>query len=129
VLQINTNSSESPTGIYSYSINGYDTNGNLLSYTDSVTGTWNSIGYDGLNRLTAASATAGYFAGLQTGWSYDSFGNPVLPRAAQSMRNFKSRFCREIVPAKRTLFSLPVRPALKCSTRSCKFRTKTRQIT
>jgi hypothetical protein len=40
-----------------------------------VTGTWNSIGYDGLNRLTAASATAGYFAGLQTGWSYDSFGN------------------------------------------------------
>ena len=32
-------------------------------------------GYDSLNRLIAASATSGPYAGLQATWNYDSFGN------------------------------------------------------
>jgi RHS repeat-associated protein len=66
--------------IYGYAVegsggaSGYAANGNVMAYTDLVNGTW-SLGYDGLNRLTSGSATAGHFAGLQMGWSYDSFGN------------------------------------------------------
>jgi RHS repeat-associated protein len=42
-----------------------------------VNGTWSFgfSGYDALNRLVSGSASAGHFAGLQMGWSYDSFGN------------------------------------------------------
>ena len=56
---------------------GYAPNGNLLSYTDSVNGTWSfgAGGYDSLNRLVSGSATAGPYQGLQMSWSYDSFGN------------------------------------------------------
>ncbi len=67
--------------VYSYSIangsgSGYDPVGNILNYTDSVTGTWSMANsYDSLNRLTGAAATAGPFYGLQASWSYDSFGN------------------------------------------------------
>jgi RHS repeat-associated protein len=73
-----------PAGtLYEYMItppggsSGYAPNGNLLSYTDSVNGTWNFgfSGYDALNRLVGGSATGGVYQGLQTGWSYDSFGN------------------------------------------------------
>lgn len=52
-----------------------------MNYTDSVTGTWSMTdgdgdsGYDSLNRLIAASATSGPYAGLQATWNYDSFGN------------------------------------------------------
>lgn len=76
--------SENPRGpIYSYTItptngaSGYAPNGNLLSYTDSVNGTWSfgASGYDSLNRLVSGSATAGPYQGLQINWSYDSFGN------------------------------------------------------
>jgi RHS repeat-associated protein len=83
-IQVNSGSVAS---IYSFTISppsgasGYDGVGNVLSYTDSVMGTWSMAGgYDSLNRLTTASASAGPYAGLQTGWSYDSFGN----RTAQS---------------------------------------------
>jgi RHS repeat-associated protein len=67
--------------IYSYSIpeGGYAPNGNILSHSDSVTGTWN-FGYDTLNRLTTSkiTATTTYSASYanQSGcWSYDGFGN------------------------------------------------------
>ena len=63
--------------LYSYRIPdqaGFAANGNLLNVVDSVTGTWNYT-YDDLNRLKSAAATAGYFAGAQTAWAIDSFGN------------------------------------------------------
>jgi RHS repeat-associated protein len=90
------------TPIYTYSVpdptptTGYDANGNVLSYTDSVMGQW-SFGYDQLNRLT--TATNGHAPVALAGspswsapapgwaanfcWAYDSFGN----RLAQSTSN------------------------------------------
>jgi RHS repeat-associated protein len=74
-----------PTSFYSYTItpaagtSGYARNGNLVSYTDSVMGTW-SFGYDALNRLTSASASPAVQGNSSFAWSYDSFGN----RLAQS---------------------------------------------
>ncbi|SNT44422.1 RHS repeat-associated core domain-containing protein [Granulicella rosea] len=67
--------------IYQYSItkpdgtSGYDANGNILSYADSVNGQW-QMGYDSLNRLTTASvvpAVRGYQSNFC--WAYDAFGN------------------------------------------------------
>jgi RHS repeat-associated protein len=63
--------------LYSYVISdqgGYAPNGNLLSATDTVTGTWNYT-YDNLNRVLTGTGTAGYYAGAQTSWGYDAFGN------------------------------------------------------
>lgn len=69
--------------IYSYSIpsyavgqqpTGYDGVGNIVGYTDSVMGHW-GFGYDTLYRMTSGSATTGAYAGLQTSWGYDAFGN------------------------------------------------------
>ena len=68
---------------YSYTItptggpSGYAANGNLLSYTDWVNGTWSfgTSGYDSLNRLVGGSSGPGPYQGLQMSWSYDSFGN------------------------------------------------------
>lgn len=78
---------ETATNIYNYTVN-YDPVSSVASYTDSVNGTWSMAngsgtgcssnpngGYDCLNRLIAAQATAGPYQGLQAGWSYDSFGN------------------------------------------------------
>jgi RHS repeat-associated protein len=62
--------------LYNVSVSSYSPTNNVLSMTDSITGTW-SFTYDPLNRLaTAAVAPAvgsnpyPYFC-----WSYDSFGN------------------------------------------------------
>jgi RHS repeat-associated protein len=79
--------------IYEYNAaGGYDANGNVLSYTDSVMGAW-SFGYDQLNRLvtaanggallpnTAAVPAPGWAADFC--WAYDAFGN----RLAQSTSN------------------------------------------
>ncbi len=58
------------TAVYSYSIasGGYDAVGNVLAYTDSVTGTWSMTGgYDSLNRLVAAKATAGPYYSSSSG--------------------------------------------------------------
>lgn len=63
--------------IYSYSVpqqGGYDPSGNVMNYTDSVTGTW-SMSYDGLSRLQSATATAGPYSSAVISWQYDSFGN------------------------------------------------------
>jgi len=68
------------TTVYSYSVN-YDTASNVSGYNDSVMGTWSVVtsggnsGYDSLNRLVAAKATAGPYQNLQVSWSPDSFGN------------------------------------------------------
>jgi RHS repeat-associated protein len=86
--------STTPQTIYSFCISsspgascsttpsgGYDAVGNVLSYYDSVMGTWSmttvsgASGYDTLNRLVAAQASTGPYQGLEAAWSYDSFGN------------------------------------------------------
>jgi RHS repeat-associated protein len=66
---------------YSYTIpptggsTGYSSNSNLLSYTDSVNGTWSNIAYDGLNRLSAATQVPVGGVAQSYCWTYDSFGN------------------------------------------------------
>jgi len=83
-----------PDSLYSYSVpaGGYDSNGNVLAYTDSVMGQW-SFGYDQLNRVTTAAnvappapnslnAPAPSWAPYLC-WAYDNFGN----RLAQSASN------------------------------------------
>lgn len=63
---------------------GYDAASNLQSSTDSVMGTWSMTGgYDSLNRLTAASSSAGPYAGQSLCWAYDAFGN----RTAQVLQS------------------------------------------
>jgi len=67
---------QTPSTIYSYVVpsGGYVANGNLQTYTDSVTGTWN-LSYDGLNRLTNGTVTPPGNQSQYLCWSYDSFGN------------------------------------------------------
>lgn len=60
--------------LYNWAINSYAPNGDVLSMTDSVMGTW-SYSYDDFNRLTNGSATAGADSGLSLGWTYDRYGN------------------------------------------------------
>lgn len=67
--------------IYSYSIpspatstQGYNPNGTILGYTDSVTGSW-SFTYDNLNRLATAVVTPAVNGSNFYCWSYDAFGN------------------------------------------------------
>ena len=90
-----------PTTIYSYSItqpdgstSGYAANGNVLAYIDSVNGTWSNIGYDSLNRLTAAQqapvgASPQYFC-----WAYDSFGNRTLQASSPAAFQTGSPNCQ-----------------------------------
>jgi YD repeat-containing protein len=64
--------------IYSYEA-GYAPNGNILTHTDSVMGTWN-FSYDAVDRLTTARNTAvGVspfpYLGQYGCWSYDAYGN------------------------------------------------------
>jgi RHS repeat-associated protein len=64
--------------IYSYEA-GYAPNGNILTHTDSVMGTWN-FSYDAVDRLTTArNMAAGVSPFPYTGqygcWSYDAYGN------------------------------------------------------
>jgi RHS repeat-associated protein len=69
--------------IYSYSIDSYAPNSNILGYTDSVNGVWSNISYDNLNRLSAATETPVTGNAQSFCWSYDSFGN----RTKQSVSN------------------------------------------
>ena len=85
-LQVNNSGSPSVTQIYGYNITNYAANSDIQAYTDLVNGTWGSIGYDSLNRLTGAQGTAGYYSGLQVNWGYDSFGN----RTSQSFSGSSS---------------------------------------
>jgi RHS repeat-associated protein len=69
-----------PGTVYSYSItnaaggSGYQANGNIQNYTDSVTGTW-TVNYDTLNRIAGAQGTGTGNAMPDYCWSYDAFGN------------------------------------------------------
>jgi RHS repeat-associated protein len=74
-----------PVPIYAYNAaGGYDTNGNVLGYTDTVMGQW-SFAYDQLNRLTTASNGLATLPGTPLPpasnsapnlcWAYDAFGN------------------------------------------------------
>jgi RHS repeat-associated protein len=67
--------------IYSYKAT-YAPNGNILTHTDSVMGTWNFT-YDAVDRLTAATQSAAtrtstQYAGKYGCWTYDSYGNRTL---------------------------------------------------
>ncbi len=72
-----------PTTDYSYSVapSGYDSAGNPLSYTDSVTGIW-SFSYDTLGRLVTSSRSSPQSANYC--WSYDSFGNRTAQESSPS---------------------------------------------
>jgi hypothetical protein len=69
-----------PTSIYNYNISSYAPNSNISSYTDSVNGQWNNIGYDSVNRLTTATMTPNGGATQYMCWGYDSFGNRTARR-------------------------------------------------
>jgi len=60
--------------LYSWAINSYAPNGDVLSMTDSVMGAW-TYGYDDMNRLVTGSASAGSMAGFGLSWTYDRYGN------------------------------------------------------
>ena len=86
---------------YNYSItdsngnSGYAANGNVVTYTDSVNGTWSNLGYDSLNRLSVGSQTPVSGSPLFFCWSYDSFGNRVTQAlSSQSFSNSPGSFCQ-----------------------------------
>ncbi|MGB8028034.1 MAG: RHS repeat-associated core domain-containing protein [Terracidiphilus sp.] len=60
--------------LYNWAINTYAPNGDVLSMTDSVMGTW-SYSYDDFNRLTSGAASAGVDNTLSLSWTYDRYGN------------------------------------------------------
>jgi RHS repeat-associated protein len=87
-----------PGILYSYSIvdqngnSGYDPDGNVVAYTDTVNGQWTAV-YDNLNRLTSAwqSSTTTQFPtpwgnAMQQFlcWQYDSFGNRLAQVSSSS---------------------------------------------
>ena len=67
---------------------GYDAVGNIVSYTDTVNGTW-ALNYDQLNRLTAASSqNEGVFPNVALTEQYDSFGNRLSQQSSDSTHSF-----------------------------------------
>jgi RHS repeat-associated protein len=56
--------------LYSWAINSYAPDGDVLTVTDSVMGTW-SYGYDDMNRLVKGDQSSG----IDLSWSYDRYGN------------------------------------------------------
>lgn len=87
VYEGDTNSADAP--LYSYCVpgpnnshctsssSGYAPNGNVQQFSDSVMGNWTfqSPGYDTLNRLVNGAATTGPYANKYGCWQYDAFGN------------------------------------------------------
>jgi RHS repeat-associated protein len=76
-LEGGANQNASGGTVYSYSIpssGGYDANGNLLSYNDSVMGAW-AFSYDNLNRLQSGIVTPAADNDTYYCWSYDNWGN------------------------------------------------------
>jgi RHS repeat-associated protein len=80
VLVTGSEVSNPQTKIYNFSAkdgsgnSGYASNGNLLKYSDTVTGSW-TMSYDGVNRLHTGVASDGPYSGASITWDYDSFGN------------------------------------------------------
>lgn len=84
------------TQLYSYSItdangnSGYQANGNVAAYTDSVNGRW-QMSYDNLNRLVTADPSTVTAQNQHLCWSYDSFGNRTTQQAsAQGFQNISN---------------------------------------
>jgi RHS repeat-associated protein len=71
-----SNGRSTSTNVYSYNIgsSGYQANGNVQSFTDSVMGSW-SYQYDTLNRVTGGVASTGPNSGSSDCFTYDNFGN------------------------------------------------------
>jgi len=91
-----TSQSLGPGIVYSYTVpsSGYAPNGNLLSYTDSIMGTW-SFGYDNLNRLISGTPGTGApsaYANMFLCLNYDAFGN-------RTQYGFQSAACPSNQPA------------------------------
>lgn len=81
---VSSTTDAAPVSVYSLA-EVYDYVGNVVGVADSVMG-MSAYGYDGLNRLTSdqiSAAASGPYAGQNTCWSYDSFGN----RTHQSFSN------------------------------------------
>lgn len=87
-LELTIDATPSPSStIYSY-IAGYDGDGNVQVYDDSVMGAW-SFSYDNLNRLMSATPLPNEpsaYAGQQLCMNYDSFGN-------RTQANFQTKAC------------------------------------
>ena len=62
--------------LYNWTINSYAPNGDVLSMTDYVMGTW-TYSYDDFNRLSSGTAAddGGVDGGLTLSWTYDRYGN------------------------------------------------------
>jgi hypothetical protein len=91
-----TMTSGAPATVYSYTISSYQPNGNVQAFNDSVNGSWSSIQYDTLNRLTAATQAVTGQPTQYLCWSYDSFGNRLprqqrTPHAMPPLRPFRPR--------------------------------------
>ncbi|MGA7313783.1 MAG: RHS repeat-associated core domain-containing protein [Silvibacterium sp.] len=79
------------TIVYSYSVpnsGGFDPNGNVRLYNDTMMGTWN-FNYDNLNRLSSAipgTGAPGGYAGENLCMNYDPWGN-------RTQSDFQSTAC------------------------------------
>lgn len=81
-----------PSTLYSFKIqapngtegDGYDKKGNIVSYIDSVNGTWTGIKYDALDRLSAATDTPVLGSAQSFCWTYDVYGNRLRQSSATS---------------------------------------------
>ncbi|MCU1320814.1 MAG: repeat-associated core domain protein [Acidobacteriaceae bacterium] len=79
-----TASNPSNPPLYSYSL-GYFTNRNISASVDSVNGNWQDIGYDGMNRLTAARYIPNGGSNNYMCWGYDAFGNRLSQSNSSSL--------------------------------------------
>ncbi|HSY36319.1 MAG TPA: RHS repeat-associated core domain-containing protein [Acidobacteriaceae bacterium] len=77
--------------LYSWAINTYAPDGDVVSMTDSVMGTW-TYTYDDHNRLVTGDATAGSFSGLDLSWNYDQYGNRWNQNASGSGSAVQTHF-------------------------------------
>lgn len=87
--------SSDPSGIiYQFKTpsTGYDGVGNLLSYTDTVMGSW-TFKYDTLNRLAGATANQPNNPNTNYCWSYDEYGNRTMQAASNAAFETGSPTC------------------------------------
>lgn len=75
--------------LYSWAINSYAPDGDVLTVTDSVMGTW-SYGYDDMSRLVSGNQSSG----IHLSWSYDRYGNRWTQAATGSGSAVQTRTLR-----------------------------------
>ena len=73
---------------YSYTV-GYDGVGNVTSMNDSIMGQWTfqTPGYDALNRLVNGAAITGPYANKYACWTYDAYGNQTMEAISSTACN------------------------------------------